>query len=134
MIESLMSTGYGRECAALEGKNLMTARLIQMIRENPELPVVPMVNEEVVADDTHSWWLGEFGMCSIDSYYSDADAERVWLKADDEEDLLDKWADDHSDEIEEMSNAEAEVYINKRGKAWIESLPWVRAIIVWIEV
>ena len=132
MIESMMNTGYGRECAALEGKNLMTARLLQMIRENPDLPVVPMVNEEVVADDTHSWWLASFGMCSIDSYYSDD--ERVWLKADDEDDLLDKWADDHEEELEGMTTEEAEVYANKHGTEWIESLPWIRAIMVWIEL
>lgn len=132
MIESMMNTGYGRECAALEGKNLMTARLLQMIRENPDLPVVPMVNEEVVADDSHSWWLACFGMCSIDSYYSDD--ERVWLKSDDEEDLLDKWADDHWEEMTDMSPAESEVYVNKHGKEWIESLPWIRAIMVWIEL
>lgn len=132
MIESMMNTGYGRECASLEGKNLATARLLQMIRENPDLPVVPMVNEEVVADDTHSWWLASFGMCSIDSYYSDD--ERVWLKADDEDDLLDKWADDHEEELEGMTTEEAEVYVNKHGAEWIESLPWIRAIMVWIEL
>ena len=117
-----------------ENQNKRTAELLQLIRENPELPVVPMVNSEVIADDSHAWWLGEFGMCSIDSYYSDNDAERVWLKADDEEDMLDKWADDHYDEIKDMSNADAEAYVNKHGGEWINSLPWIRAIVVWIDV
>jgi len=131
MIESMMNTGYGRECAALEGKNLMTARLLQMIRENPDLPVVPMVSQDVVPDNDYSWYVGEFGMCSIDSYC--CDDERMWLKVDDEDEMLDKWADDHEEELEGMTTKEAEVYINKHGTEWIESLPWIRAIIVWIE-
>lgn len=105
-----------------------------MIRENPTLPVVPMVNEEVVADDSHSWWLANFGMCSIDSYYSDEKHERVWLKADDEDDLLDMWADEHYEELKDLSNAEAEKVVNSRGKEWSENLPWVKAIMVYIEL
>lgn len=129
MIESMMT--FEEACKEYE-KKTNTEKLLQLIRENPDLPVVPMVNEEVVADDSHSWWLANFGMCSIDSYYSDD--ERVWLKADDEEDLLDMWADEHYEELKDLSNAEAEKVVNSRGKEWFENLPWVKAIMVYIEL
>lgn len=35
--------------------------LIRLIQENPDLPIIPMVNEEVVADDSYTYWMGEWG-------------------------------------------------------------------------
>ena len=33
-------------------------KLFQLMRENPELPVVAMVDSEIVADDGYNRWLG----------------------------------------------------------------------------
>ena len=34
-----------------------TEELLKLIKENPDLPVVPMVNDEVVGDDSYRYWL-----------------------------------------------------------------------------
>lgn len=44
-----------------------TEKLIQLVKENPDLPVVPMVDSEVVCDDC-GYWMGSFGCCSVGEY------------------------------------------------------------------
>ena len=56
-----------------------TQKLLQLATENPDLPIVPMVDYEVVGDG-YGFWLGEFGSCYVgeyacynDRYYEDRD-------------------------------------------------------------
>lgn len=42
--------------------------LLKLVSENPDLPVVPMVDYEVVADDGYSRWLGSFGSVYVGEY------------------------------------------------------------------
>ena len=44
--------------------------LLTLIQENPDLPVVPMVDQEIVADECYTWWLGKWGRCKKTKYYS----------------------------------------------------------------
>lgn len=36
-----------------------TEKFLKLVQENPGLPIVPMVDEEVVADDCSSYWMGK---------------------------------------------------------------------------
>ena len=56
-----------------------TQKLLQLAAENPDLPIVPMVDYDVVGDG-YGVWLGEFGYCYVgeyacydDRYYEDRD-------------------------------------------------------------
>lgn len=97
------------------------AELLALMKENPHLPIVPMVDSEVVADDTWGYWLGSWSTASVDKYYSGE--ERIYFyNENDMEDLLVEvkgwdWYDDASDEDV------LEVY---------RSLPWVKCIMVYI--
>ena len=60
--------------------NKNTEKLLELIRDNPELPVVPMVDSDVVADDCGRW-MGKFGFCEMgeyalydDRYFDDRDS------------------------------------------------------------
>lgn len=105
--------------------------LLKLVQENPELPIVPMVNSEIVADDGYNWWLGSFGHSVVDSYacveyYGD---DRFFTK--DEQDLIEEYFAEkiiYEDENEELSDEEVE----KRAHEQAESLPWKKAIIVYI--
>lgn len=93
--------------------------LIELIQENPELPVIPLVDSEVVAEDYYTWWLGKWGQAEIGHYY--LGKERVLIKEwDDDEDILNdvfpEW-EDYSDE-----------YL----RGVIQRVKWVKAIIVKI--
>lgn len=96
--------------------------LLRLIKENPDLPVIPMVSNEVVPDDTFHWWLGKWGSASVDAYLV-AD-ERVWIKSwDDDEDVLEAYLG---------SDAFSEISTEEDLEREIQSLPWIPAIIVRI--
>jgi len=38
------------------------------MQENPDLPVVPMVDGEIVAGDDHGYWQGAWGYARVDEY------------------------------------------------------------------
>ena len=44
-------------------------KLINLMIENPHLPVIPMVDYEVCCDDGHSYWAGSIGEIRKDVYY-----------------------------------------------------------------
>ena len=97
--------------------------LFRLMKENPDLPVVPMVDSEIVADDCCSYWMGSWGRCEVTEYVSGN--ERVFFKDDDEDAVLDgfeeyrfKWEDWPDEKITETFN----------------SLPWVKCIVVYINL
>ena len=99
--------------------------LFRLMREHPELPVVPMVNSEIIADDYCSYWMGNWGKAGIAAYI--VGDERIYFREDD------------SDDMENVLNH------TKGGQDWYEApeakveeayrnLPWTEAIIVYIEM
>lgn len=49
---------------------MKSEKFLRLVRENPDLPIIPMVDSAVVADNDYGSWLGSFGDCRIDSYVS----------------------------------------------------------------
>ena len=102
---------------------------LQLIKENPDLPIVPMVNEEIVTDDSCSWWKGNWGHCEVTEYYEGD--EHIHFKGDDEEDVLTdmvgcKYSQTKDGrDIYDLSDEE--------WKELYESLDWVKAIVVYID-
>ena len=43
--------------------------LFRLIKENPDLPILPMVDSEIVADDGYAQWTGSWGRAHIEEYY-----------------------------------------------------------------
>ena len=116
----------------IKGKNLN--KLFDLIKENPELEIVPIVDSEVVVEDGFSNWLGSWGKSRIDELW--VDEERYYLRADDEEELQDYFGelvylekypmqchigDEESKEIQLL----ADVIVRK--------LPWKKVIVVDID-
>lgn len=56
--------------------------LFRLMRENPDLPVVAMVDSEIVADDGYNRWLGAWGYCEIGEYF--VGDERVHFRESDD--------------------------------------------------
>lgn len=111
-------------------QNEYTKELLELIRQNPDLPILPMVDSEIVAEDGYNWWLGSFGHSSIDEYVlTEYHGEERYFRRD-EQDLIEEYiAEDVIDcESENLSDEE----IEKRAHEIAEALPWKKAILVWI--
>ena len=40
-------------------------KFLELVRENPDLEVIPIVCDDVVADDGYDFWYGDWGNCQI---------------------------------------------------------------------
>ncbi len=100
--------------------------LFKLMQENPELPVIPFVDGRIPGDDS-GYWLGSWGVAFIDDYLFPKDGDDpVMFKSDDDvfgvlEKYLTKEAFDALPENESECGA---IY---------DALPWVKAIIVYID-
>lgn len=97
------------------------ADLLELIKAHPELPIVPMVDSEIVCDDEYSRWKGSWGPASVTKYlvseehiffFDDEDVEAVLTEAKGE------------DVFYSMTDQEAQEAYN--------ALPWVECIAVYI--
>ena len=101
-------------------------KLFELMRENPELPVVPMVDYEVVAEDSGRW-LGSWGNCQIEEYV--IGQERIHFHEDDDWDEIENTLTDGVITCEDY-----ETMSEENAKQVYDSLPWIKAIIVDIEL
>lgn len=97
--------------------------LLELIKENPGLPVTPMVNYEIVGDDGYKYWVGSFGKARVTEYCSGE--EHIHFREDND---LDETLPDFIgyNRYEELSDDDAE-------KEY-DALPWIKAIVVYIEM
>lgn len=105
----------------IQNENIKT--LLDLIKENPDLPIVPMVESEVVAGDDYTSWLGSFGKAEIDYVWNNG--ERIYFMNHDYEeliqDLLDEVPPGIDDEIAEKTATDA-----------VKKYNWDKSIVVQI--
>ena len=101
--------------------------LFKLMQENPELPVVAMVDSEIVQDDGYYRWVGAWGRSTIEEYF--IGEERIHFREADDFDEVEETLTDGQvcyDDFEAMSDEEAVGAYN--------SLPWIKAIVVNIDL
>lgn len=98
--------------------------LFGLIKQNPDLPIVPMVNYEIVADDCALYWMASWGEARIDSYILRDD--RIWYLSDGKEEIFENLFEFPVD----LPKEQEEKFIEDA----VSSLPWIKAIIVKIEL
>jgi len=99
--------------------------LFKLMRENPDLPIVPMVDSEIVADDGYCRWRGAWGGSYIGEYLTGE--ECIYFREDDDPYEVDKVLTEMCDDYDENTSDE------EAAKAYAE-LPWIKAIIVNIDL
>lgn len=52
----------------MEYQKTCITELLELIRQNPELPIIPMVNSEIIADDYCAFWMGSWGKACVTKY------------------------------------------------------------------
>lgn len=100
-----------------------TRELFELIRDNPDLPIVAYVDSEIVADEGYSRWIGSWGSSHIIEYvmvemYNDY---REMVCKDDTESYENFLYD-----TTEMTEQEIQEHIN--------GLEWIKAIAVNIDL
>lgn len=104
-------------------------KLARLISSHPGLPIIAMVEYEVVGDDESRRWAGSIGSCRVTEYvyteYGSMDGERIWQRHD-AGDLVDRM-------VEDMDGVE---YETARQQAWetVDAMPWEKAIILNIDL
>lgn len=99
--------------------------LFKLMADNPDLPIVPMVDSEIVADDGYNRWRGAWGGSYIGEYLTGE--ERIYFRADDDPYEVDMVLTEMCDSYDENTTDE------EAAKAYAE-LPWIKAIIVNIDL
>ena len=102
-------------------KNKNIEELLRLIKENPDLPIVPMVNSGVVVDGW-GYWPGTWGSAYIDEYIiiEKYDTPILFKSDNDVFDVLEKC----------MSDKEFGRFPDTEN----ECRPWTKAIIVYIDL
>lgn len=107
------------------------SKLLKLIQENPDLPIVPMVDADIVADDS-GYWSGKWGHAEIDKYI--VHDERIIFYEGKDPDIVgifERFFDYAECGIdEEMPDSEALPIMKEK----IDSLNWTEAIIVYINM
>lgn len=96
--------------------------LLKLVAENPELPIVPLVDYEVIGD-SYGYWMGSFGRSEVGEYALFDD--RYFT---DREELEERYADYVADDYPEMSDEDFFAMVKEKTKDW-----WIKAILVYIE-
>lgn len=106
----------------------ITKQLLQLVKDNPDLPIVPLVDYEVCCGDDFAYWLGSFVSCKCGNYalYN----ERVWLD-DEEEELKEAYFYENACEERYDKNIYTQDEIEHRLVEDTKNL-WHKAIIVFI--
>lgn len=101
--------------------------LLQLIKENPEVEIKPMVDSEVIADDCCNYWCGSWGNAKLDEYW--VSDERIYFKENDFEDLVQEFIDNNYKDYLNLTDEELEEIAEKK----VNSYEWKKAILVYIE-
>ena len=102
--------------------------LFRLMQENPDLPVIPFVDGEIVGGDDWGRWMGAWGSASVDGYlFPRNEWEPVLLRSDDDVFVtLEKYlADEELDKLPEREDECRKIY---------DALPWEKAIVVNINL
>ena len=102
------------------------AILLNLIAENPDIEILPMVDRDCVFDDSFGYWMGNWGSAKVTKYWiSD---ERVY-QYDDFDELVEEWIDNNYEDFPGIADYELE----EKAKKLINSYDWKDAIIVYID-
>ena len=100
--------------------------LLELVKENPELEIVPMVDEQAYGGDDFAWWVAGWGKASIEELYYDD--EICYIRSKDEDTV----GELIFDRLEENNAAWSETYLQEQTEKELKELEWEKVIAVKI--
>ena len=120
LTEAPVACGYSTDYESVCGSGVL-----RLVQENPDLPVVPMVDGGIAWDDS-GYFMAAFGAAEVDEYSVSRQDDRIYFKSDDDVfDVLEHVLSD--EEFNALPQTEAEC------RPYFEALPWIKAVIVYID-
>lgn len=98
-------------------------KLLKLVSENTGLPIVPMVDAEIIGDD-YGYYLGSFESATVDEYLVSRRGEVLFKSDDDVFNTLERCLSD--EEFEQLPESESDC------RKHYDALPWKKAIMMWI--
>ena len=111
-----------RNLQTLKRQKEYIKELLRLVKDNPDLPIIPRVDTEVVASDEYTWWAGAFGRAHIEEVITKPDGSITRRRDEDDDTHYDVFFGNDDD-----YNLDA---TDKEMKAKVDSLPWMRCIVV----
>ena len=106
--------------------NTNIGKLYQLCSENPNLPVIPSVNHDILCDDTYERWIGSIGNVYIDEVLENFDDAIIYRSQNTIKGHYETFFE-YDDDYDQEASFDAM-------KAKINALPWKRCIIVEINL
>lgn len=113
--------------------NYATARLAKLAAENPTMPIVAMVNFEVVAGDDLAYWTGEIDNVDVKELWFGPDF-RAWEREDAESEydgFIESYAS--NEDLMKFESLTDEKLYKQAAMEWIAGLPWTKCIVIFVE-
>lgn len=115
--------------------NEATANLLKLAAENPTLPIVAMVDFEVVSGDEFVYWVGEINNVDIkELWLSPYDDARSWEREDAEteyEEFMEAYAS--NEELMRIECLTDDKLHKQAAMEWIAGLPWTKCIVIFVD-
>lgn len=109
---------------ASERKKKNREEFFRLMKENPDLPVVPMVDAGIVADND-GYWMGSWGSSQIQDFL--IGEEQVYFRNDDDPYEIEKVLCN-----EMLSEDDVEAMTDEKVHQAYKDMPWIKAIVVYI--
>ncbi|WPA89755.1 hypothetical protein [Moorella sp. ACPs] len=95
--------------------------LLELIQANPELRIVPLVDTECVPSDDFNSWVADWGKADIEYIWSNINRERIYIKSEDFDELVEEILDEAESEISE-----------EEARKLVDNYDWEKVIVVRI--
>lgn len=119
-------------------RNKATEKLLALAAQHPELPIMALVDSEVVGiDDFNTWWGDVFAVSIEELWIYPNEDGKTWTKDEALGDVFDfaasnsEYLGDRHDDFEQMwdmDDEEAERVLKK----WINEIPWKKCIVLHV--
>ena len=119
-------------------RNKATEKLLALAAQHPKLPIMALVDSEVVAnDDFNTWWGDVFAVSIEELWRNPNEGGKTWTKDEALGDVFDfaeynsEYLGDRHDDYEmvlDMDDRDAEKVI----KEWINEIPWKKCIVLHV--
>lgn len=103
----------------IEAQQESIKNLLNLIQENPDLRIIPLVDTECVPGDDFNSWVAGWGKSQIEEVWENPNKDRIYIKSEDYDVLLDETVD-------------LGIETDEEARKHVDGYPWEKVIIVRI--